>query len=60
MSCVACTKPGWYDFRCLACCVRLVASARPARQAQEAMLACIERYTFAPERAQILEELKNV
>lgn len=61
MTCQACAKPtsGQYDFACLACCVRLVASARPIRQHQEAMLACIERYPFAPSREAITKELKH-
>jgi hypothetical protein len=40
------------------CCGRLVASARPSRQHQEAMLAAIARYPKAPQREAVLACLK--
>ena len=46
--------------QCLACCARLVISARPNKRFQEAMLAAIAMQKGAPERAQILEYIKGV
>lgn len=53
--CPCCAKvSGLYDLTCLACCARLVLSARPSRLQQEVMLAAIERQRDAPKRAAIL------
>ena len=43
---------------CIHCCARLVRSARPLRNAQEAMLACIARHEGAPTRAAVLQAVK--
>lgn len=43
---------------CVHCCARLVRSARPLRNAQEAMLACIARHKGAPTRAAVLQAVK--
>ena len=51
---------GVYDTTCIACCARLVISARPVKKFQEAMLAAIAMQKGAPERAQILEYIKGV
>ena len=45
--------------QCLACCARLVISARPNKRFQEAMLAAIAMQKGAPTRAQILEYIKG-
>lgn len=50
---------GVYDFNCVACCARLVASARPSRARQEGMLAAIAKFKKSPKRDEILEFLKN-
>ncbi|OZB41612.1 MAG: hypothetical protein B7X60_11315, partial [Polynucleobacter sp. 39-45-136] len=50
---------GVYQFQCLACCVRAVASARPSRIHQEAMLAAIARTRDAPSRQAILDGMKG-
>lgn len=52
-------KSGRYRFGCLQCCARLVASARPNRKAQDAMLAAIAMSREAPNRDEILSELKD-
>ncbi|MCW5284994.1 hypothetical protein [Verminephrobacter eiseniae] len=54
------TNKGWgcYRMQCLQCCARLVASARPSRPHQEAMLAAIERFPGAPSRDAVLAGLK--
>lgn len=56
------TKPAWcgYSLWCIHCCARLVASARPLRYQQEALLAAIARNPDAPSRADILQALKRV
>ena len=46
--------------QCLACCARLVISARPSKRFQEAMLAAIAMQKGAPTRAQILEHIKGL
>ena len=51
---------GVYDTTCIACCARLVISARPNKRFQEAMLAAIAMQKGAPNRAQILEHIKGV
>ena len=51
---------GVYDTTCIACCARLVISARPVKKFQEAMLAAIAMQKGAPEMAQILEYIKGV
>lgn len=52
-------KPwGGYHMACLQCCAALVASARPLRRCQEAMLAVIARHPEAPSRADVLRALK--
>lgn len=43
--------------QCLACCARLVQSARPVRALQESMLTAIARYRDAPKRAEVLAEI---
>jgi hypothetical protein len=48
-----------YDTGCLACCVRLVRSARPSRSHQNAMLAHIERQAGASQVAATIEALKE-
>ncbi len=49
---------GVYRMHCAQCCARLVASARPSRQHQEAMLAAIARFRGAPTRQEVLERLQ--
>ncbi len=66
MTCAACESSkeqrwhGVYDTTCIACCARLVISARPNKRFQEAMLAAIAMQKGAPERAQILDYIKGV
>lgn len=50
---------GGYHMACLQCCARLVASARPLRRCQEAMLAAIARHEGAPSRWQVLAVVKS-
>jgi hypothetical protein len=50
---------GAYDFNCLGCCARLVASSRPNRKRQEAMLLVIGKFPGSPVREAILEKLKG-
>ena len=50
-------KHGGYQMQCLACCTRLVQSARPVRALQESMLTAIARYHDAPKRAEVLAEI---
>jgi hypothetical protein len=50
---------GTYDTGCLDCCVRLVASARPSRRHQEAMLYALERIPGSPGRDEIINFLKE-
>lgn len=50
---------GVFDFSCIGCCARLVASARPSRPHQESMLASIERFRNAQKRQDILDYLKQ-
>ena len=65
MTCPACAHhashpaSGSYAMQCLSCCTRLVASARPLRRAQEALLAAIARQPGAPARAAILQAMKE-
>ena len=49
---------GLYDFRCLQCCARLIATARPLKGAQLAMLAAIARTPGAPTRQAVLDAVK--
>lgn len=49
---------GGYQMQCVQCCARLVASARPSRPHQEAMLAAIARFPNAPTREAVLDCLK--
>lgn len=64
--CKACTTAassptcGLYNAHCLRCCARLVASARPLRHAQEAMLAAIARDPLAPGRDEVLECVRRM
>ena len=50
MTCPACLRSasdahsGAYRMTCLPCCARLVASARPLRGQQEALLAAVEQH----------------
>lgn len=54
------SKPwGGYRMTCLQCCAALVASARPLRRCQEAMLAVIARQPEAPSRAQVLAAVRG-
>lgn len=65
MTCPACTlhaqRPtcGAYRMQCVACCARLVASARPLRQLQDGHLALIARDPSRPSRAAVLQHLKR-
>ena len=53
---------GRYDFRCPACCARLIKSARPLRRLQEGHIAALERFHGAawpevwPEIQRLLKE----
>lgn len=49
---------GGYAMSCATCCARLVASARPMRQMQEAMLYAITRRAGRPGKAEVLQALK--
>lgn len=44
---------------CVACCARLLVSARPLKHAQQAMLAAIARHQGAPSKASILQAIKH-
>ena len=44
---------------CLQCCAALVASARPLRRCQEAMLAVIARNEDAPSRSDVLAAVQG-
>ncbi len=50
---------GAYNLRCVACCARLVVSARPLRHAQEGLLACITRHPENPSKADVLNAIKH-
>ena len=65
-NCEAATTKQWhggYTMHCVGCMARLVASARPSRQQQEAMLACLELRGSGrqqrPTRQQVLERLQR-
>lgn len=64
MTCTNCQKaqshPHWggYDTRCARCCARLVRSARPVREHQEAMLYAIALRPENPSKADVLKALK--
>lgn len=64
MTCRACESfarrpsSGAYRMQCLACCVRLVLSARPSRDQAAVMLDAIARYQDAPKREQITAAAK--
>lgn len=64
-SCRACqatqARPhcGAYNMRCVKCCARLVVSARPNRNAQEAMLACITRRPSNPTKPEVIQAIKD-
>jgi hypothetical protein len=66
MSCIACDsfaarpQSGAYRLTCLACCARLVSSARPLRHLQEGHLAAIARLEGSPSRSEILAELQRL
>ena len=45
---------GAYSFKCVACCCRLVLSARPDKRLAASMLAAIERFPGNPGRERIL------
>lgn len=55
-------KSGAYNFRCPACCARLIKSARPVRRLQEGHIAALERFHGAawpevwPEIQRLLKE----
>lgn len=49
---------GGYRMQCVQCCARLVASARPLRRQQEAMLAAIALFRGAPTRQEVLVRLQ--
>lgn len=65
MTCPDCEKAantkhhGGYRMQCVRCCARLVASARPSRQHQEAMFAAIARFPGAPTRQEVLDCLRQ-
>lgn len=59
MTCKACAQPFTFNLLCLPCCARLVASARPSRSQQEALLAAIARNRDAPKRQAILEAMRE-
>ena len=51
---------GGYDLKCLACCARLVKSARTlSRTHQESMIEVIERTRGAPTRKAVLDFLES-
>jgi len=65
--CACCaSKGGTYDFECLDCCARLVASAYPNKLLAMGLLECIERYRTkwgsgnGPRRDQILAKVQVV
>lgn len=49
---------GGYSMRCARCCARLVRSARPAREQQEAMLYAVALRKENPKKPAILAALK--
>ena len=51
---------GVYNLKCIACCARLVISARPSKPLQEGHLAAIARQTGSPSRQDILDHLKPI
>jgi len=57
---MAATRAVWggYSMNCVACCARLVRSARPLRHAQEAFLLLLARQPGRPSKAQVIEQLK--
>ncbi len=65
MACDACARAqqavsGLYRLNCLECCVRLVLSARPNRQAAKAMLAVIEmQRSETITREAVINEIKK-
>lgn len=61
VSCSACASGlrGAYDLNCVACCARLVISARPSKKHQESMLAAIAGYKDGPTREQVIEAIKQ-
>ena len=66
MTCTNCLKaqssPHWggYNTRCARCCARLVRSARPVREHQEAMLYAIALRPENPTKAAVLQALKEM
>jgi len=65
-NCEAATIKQWhggYTMQCVGCMARLVLSARPSRQQQETMLACLELQGNGrperPTRQQVLERLQR-
>lgn len=65
-NCEAATTKQWhggYTMQCVGCMARLVLSARPSRQQQETMLACLELQGNGrpdrPTRQQVLERLQR-
>lgn len=50
---------GAFSALCVACCARLVRSARPLRGAQESHLAAVMRVEGSPTRAQIIDTIKQ-
>lgn len=61
MTCAHCKsdKSPVYDLTCIGCCARLVVSARPWKDRQEAMLAVISRFEGAPSREDVINEIKR-
>ncbi|MEZ5651851.1 MAG: hypothetical protein R3E87_15040 [Burkholderiaceae bacterium] len=64
MSCDACAGRGGklggvYRMQCLACCADLVLSTAPDKQRAAGMLAAIARHPDAPDRAAILERVRE-
>lgn len=50
---------GRYHMACLACCTRLVLSARPDKRQAAAMLAAIARFEGSPSRQQVLASVAS-
>ena len=58
LSMMNCEHKPIYTKGCLACATRLVVSARPSRQHQEAMLAYIEEY-WGMDRDEVIEAIQR-
>ena len=62
MHCPHCASAyrGIGNFSCAGCCARLVMTARPSRQHQEAMLEACQWLPTAPAREAILAQLQTL